>query len=140
MNNFKLNYRLNTSCKKASSRKEKHVGKKGKFQDFDTTHLRILPGFIEAYVRNKTSLLTENKDVRYLWCISIKSLNFIDYEIAICISICLLVIFLEIFLGRNLLFSSDFERGLSSKNCRPRNLKKCLKLRAIFPNQFTFKR
>ena len=53
------------------SRKENHAGKKGKFQDFDTTQLRISPGFIEAYFRNKTSLLSENKDVIYFWCISI---------------------------------------------------------------------
>ena len=71
----------------AFSRKEKHAGKKGKFQDFDTTQLRISPGFIEAYFRNKTSLLSEHKDVRYLLCISLKSLNFRDYEMAICFSI-----------------------------------------------------
>ena len=70
------------------------LGKKGTFQDFDTTQLRISPGFIEAYFRNKTSPLSENKDVRYLWCVSIKSLDFRDYEIAECISICFLVIFL----------------------------------------------
>ena len=54
---------------------------KGKFQDFDTTQLRNSPGFIEAYFRNKTSLLSKNKDVSYLLCISIKSLDFRDYEI-----------------------------------------------------------
>ena len=67
---------------------------KGKFQDFDTTQLRSSPGFMEAYFRNKTSLLSEHKDVRYLLCISSKSFNFRDYERAICFSIRFLEIFL----------------------------------------------
>ena len=70
------------------------LGKNGTFQDFDATQLPISLGLIKPYFHSKTSLLSEDKDVRYLWCISIKSLDFRDYEIAICMWLCFVVVFL----------------------------------------------